>query len=239
MNIHDKPELLERLSAAYALGVLRGGARRRLEAHAARYVLVQRTMAEWQDKLTPMMEFARPAIPRPEVWQAIERRIKLKTEATPAKQGMFGFLQGLAFWRGLSLASGAIAAILVAVIWLQQPQVVEGPATDYVATLSDDKSQPVVVITGDSKRHQLVAHVVARQNLANDRSLELWAVPKKGAPRSLGLVAANGTVTLPLPDNATPDSIPLLAVSLEPKGGSPSAEGPTGPILFKGAWMRI
>jgi anti-sigma-K factor RskA len=108
-----------------------------------------------------------------------------------------------------------------------------------VATLSDDKAQPVVVITGDARHHQLTIRVVAQQAVAADKSLELWAVPKDGPPRSLGLVASTGTVTLPLPANVTPQSVPLLAVSLEPKGGSPNPNSPTGPILFKGAWVQI
>ena len=33
--------------------------------------------------------------------------------------------------------------------------------------------------------------------------------------------------------------LPLLAVTLEPKGGSPNPNGPTGPIVFKGAWVQI
>ena len=32
--------------------------------------------------------------------------------------------------------------------------------------------------------------------------------------------------------------VPTLAISLEPKGGVPSATGPTGPVLFKGALIR-
>ena len=34
------------------------------------------------------------------------------------------------------------------------------------------------------------------------------------------------------------NAIPALAISLEPKGGVPSATGPTGPVLFKGALIR-
>jgi anti-sigma-K factor RskA len=33
--------------------------------------------------------------------------------------------------------------------------------------------------------------------------------------------------------------MPVLAVSLEPKGGSPNPRAPSGPILYKGGWVRI
>ncbi|MGD7278606.1 anti-sigma factor, partial [Ralstonia pseudosolanacearum] len=29
--------------------------------------------------------------------------------------------------------------------------------------------------------------------------------------------------------------VPALAVSVEPRGGSPDPNGPTGPVIFKGA----
>jgi hypothetical protein len=28
-------------------------------------------------------------------------------------------------------------------------------------------------------------------------------------------------------------------ISMEPKGGSPNPNGPTGPMLFKGAWLPV
>jgi anti-sigma-K factor RskA len=39
--------------------------------------------------------------------------------------------------------------------------------------------------------------------------------------------------------NATGDDVVMLAVSLEPKGGSPDPTGPTGPILYKGPWVKL
>ncbi|WP_334186462.1 anti-sigma factor [Noviherbaspirillum sp.] len=239
-NLKRNDKLLEQLAGEYVLGTLRGGARRRFERWLRDDVIVKRAVAEWQDRLHPMAEFAPSAQPSPQVWQAIEKQLKLAPAPVRQDRRSFwlGLREDLSFWRGLGMASTALATILVTVMLTRQPE----PAMQtmsFVATLSDEKAQPVMVVTGDAKRRQMTVKVVMPQNIAADRSLELWAVPKQGAPRSLGLVANNGTVVLPMPEDATPESIPVLAISLEPKGGSPNPNAPSGPVIFKGAWVQI
>jgi anti-sigma-K factor RskA len=219
------------------LGTLTGGARRRFEALLPASPVLRRAVAEWQDRLVPMAEFAPTAQPSPQVWRKIAQKLQLQQAAAAATSGT-GFWDRLAFWRGLGLASTVLATILVGVLVVKQFEVT-APATTFVAMLSDEQSKPVAVVTGDPVKHQLTIRLVSNQVVAPDKSLELWAVPKTGAPRSLGLLASDGSITLPLPDNASPQSIPLLAVTLEPKGGSPKADGPTGPIVFKGAWVKV
>jgi anti-sigma-K factor RskA len=234
MNIERNQELVERLAAEYVLGTMRGGARRRFDALLARHASMRRAVEEWRDRLNPMAEFAPPVQPRPQVWDNIARQIGMPA---PRRTGLLQRLgDSLGFWRGLSLASTALAAILVAVLLTRQFGV-EAPS--FVAMLANDAAQPVALVTGDARTRKLTVKLVTPQNVAADRSLELWAVPREGAPRSLGLLAADGSITLPLPDNVTPDTAPLLAVSVEPKGGSPKTNGPSGPIVFKGAWLRI
>lgn len=236
MNIQHNEKLRDLLSAAYVVGTLRGGARRRFESYMKDSALIQREVGEWQDRLYPMAEFAGAVKPHARVWDAIEKRIK-----GPASPWAFwsSLRNDLAFWRGLGLVSTTAACLLVAFIMTRTPDTTAPTATSYVAMLADDKAQPVIVITGDATKHQLVAKLVSHPSVEAGKSLELWAVPAKGNPRSLGLVSADGTVTLPLPEFATPQSAPLLAVTLEPKGGSPNPNGPTGPILWKGAWVQI
>lgn len=247
MNIARNERLLDKLAAEYVLGTLRGGARRRYETWLKTDPIVRRATAEWQDRLHPMAQLAPVVTVPPQVWRAIAKRVGVPaTPAVPATGSRRAFWRGLrddlGFWRGLGMASTAVATILVAVLATRSPQMTAPlvpPASTYVAMLADDKAQPVAIVTGDETNHKLVVKVVLPQQVAADRSLQLWAVPKSGNPRPLGLVAADGTVTLPLPANTTPQSVSLLAISLEPKGGSPNPNGPTGPIVFKGAWLQI
>jgi anti-sigma-K factor RskA len=236
MNIQHNEKLRDQLSAAYVVGTLKGAARRRFEAYMKDSVLIQREVGEWQDRLHPMAEFAGAVKPPARVWTAIEKRIK---GAASPWAFWINLHNDLAFWRGLGLVSTTAACVLVAFLATRAPDTAQPTTTSYVAMLADDKSQPVIVITGDAAHHQLVARLVSHPAVEAGKSLELWAVPQKGNPRSLGLVSADGTVTLPLPDFATPQSAPLLAVTLEPKGGSPNPNGPSGPVLFKGAWLQI
>jgi anti-sigma-K factor RskA len=236
MNIQHNEKLRDQLSAAYVVGTLKGAARRRFESYMKDSALIQREVGEWQDRLHPMAEFAGSVKPPARLWSAIEQRIK---GAESRWAFWINLHNDLAFWRGLGLVSTTAACLLAAFLVTRAPDVALTSTTSFVAMLADDKSQPVIVITGDASRHQLVARLISHPAVEAGKSLELWAVPQKGNPRSLGLVSADGSVTLPLPDFATPQSAPLLAVTLEPKGGSPNPNGPTGPILFKGAWVQI
>ena len=249
MNIRGKAELRQKLSAEYVLGTLRGGARRRFEGWLHQDADLRNITAEWQQRMAPMAEFSTPVAPRKQVWEGIEQRLKLRPRPRfhPAWQfwrseALAGSLAGsLAFWRALGIASSLFAALLVVVL---VSRTLDAPLISHVATLSDDKAVTVLVLTADSRHHaldvRLAAGAPAGTTLAlSDKTLQLWAVPKKGHPRSLGVLADNGRATLALTDSALGADVALLAVSLEPRGGSPDPNGPTGPILYKGNWVRL
>jgi anti-sigma-K factor RskA len=240
-HLQENASLRDRLAAEYVLGTLKGGARRRFEHWLHADTSVARAVAEWQARLHPMAEFTPAVRPPQRVWNAIESMLGLaeaRTQVAVNRPARTSWFDSLAFWRNLGLGAAALAAVLVAVLLTRQPLIAPAPAV-YVATLTDDKAQPVLFVSGSPSRRELTVRIVTRQDIAANKSLELWAVPKSGSPQSLGLVAANATVTLKFPDNVTPESTPLLAVSLEPKGGSPNRNAPSGPILFKGNWVKI
>lgn len=234
MNIRNNIVLRQKLAAEYALGTLKGGARRRFEGWLHNDADLRNITAQWQQRLSPMAEFAGDVQPPKSVWAGIERRLNLK--AAPASGWKLWFNDNLAFWRSLGMVSTGLAAMLLVLVLSKTG--VEPPSIQYVATLQDEKAQNALVVTADTRNHALDVRVITSAQVAADKSLHLWAVPKTGKPRSLGVLADNRG-RFALKDSAFSDDVMVLAVTLEPKGGSPDPNGPTGPILYKGNWVRL
>ena len=235
MNCQNKPELRERLAAEYALGTLRGRARDRLRRWMREDAALARAVAEWEARLAPLAQTVQPLRAPARVWDGIEAR--LGGRALHA-----GWWDRVAFWRPLGiLASGAMAALLavVALLPAAKPPPVEGIPAAYIAVLSDPKTQRAMVVA-TARRHdtRLAVRALDPAILVSGKSLELWAVPRQGAPRSLGLLdAGQATLTLAGSADRTLGDVPLLAVSLEPRGGSRTG-APTGPVLYSGPCVK-
>lgn len=226
MNCKGKPELRQRLAAEYVLGTLRGGARRRLERWLRDDADLSREVALWEARLAPLAQAVAPVAPPARVWQAVESRL--------GRDGKKPF----SWWKALGLMASGAAAALAAVALLLTLQPREVPAA-YVAVLSDPKtSQPVLVATAAPGDRVLRVTTLDPAIHVAGRSLELWALPKGGQPRSLGLVSREKAVLklVAMADQALGD-VPALAVSLEPPGGSPSGQ-PSGPVLYTGPCVK-
>ena len=246
MNISAHPELLELLAAGHALGTLKGGARRRFEAIARDHAPVRAAALVWQSRLASMTELQKPVVPDTAVWtrirnqigveqseQALQRqRAQAQAAATPAA-GATGWLRSLALWRGAT-AAGALATVLAVVVGVGlKNELDHAPAVQYVAVLQNDKAAASMLVTFDPKNKQLVLQKVGGYQTASEKSLQLWALPPGGAPRSLGVLGDAPALKLAASESQI-RAVPALAISLEPKGGVPSAGGPTGPVLFHG-----
>ena len=246
MKFHGKTGLQDRLAAEYVLGTLRGGARRRFERWMREDAALAMAVARWEVHLAPLAGAVAPVQPPARLWRAIEQQ----TGHGASGRGLW---ESVAFWRNLGFAaSGMSAALLAANVLISQPPpqpapvpVVlrvpsEGIPTSYLAVLSEPKThKPVLVAWAGRKSDQLWVTTLDPSIHVAQKSLELWALPQTGAPKSLGLVSAGGKSALKLAAAADQSlgEIPALAVSLEPKGGSPTG-APTGPVLFTGPCVK-
>ena len=231
MNLRGKSTLRDRLAAGYVLGTLRGHARRRFEGYLHGDAALRRTVAEWNDRLGAMAEFVPAAAPRSQVWRTIETRLGLRK--APAWQ--FWRHGSLGYWRTLGVTSSMVAALLLVAVMHERST----PTISDIATLSDDQARTALLVLADRDHKRLTVRLVETPSLTPDQVLQLWAVPRDGKPRSLGLLEGGRQLALPLTRQALGADVALLAVSLEPAGGSPNPDGPSGPILYKGGWVRV
>lgn len=233
MNIRDNPALCDKLAAEYVLGTLKGGARRRFETLLRDDAALRRVRDEWQARLMPMAEFAPSQAPRAQVWRALERRLGIGRRHAGWQ---FWRSESLLLWRTLGLGSLALTLLLALML---RSTLEDTPRIDHLAALTDERARTALVITADSAARRLEVRLLDAAPVAAGRSLQLWAVPKQGNPRSLAVLAGRGAQTLALTRDALGDDVAMLAVSLEPLGGSPKPDGPSGPILYKGSWARV
>jgi anti-sigma-K factor RskA len=217
----------ELLAAEYALGVLAGPDRIAAERRIASERAFALRVAQWEQRLAPWAAEIPEVIPEPQVWERVVAALPEQTQRGRAPDGLW---QSLAFWRGLTFATGTLAAAcLAAVIYL----VVLPQQQPLVATIEGDGHRHFVA-TVDVKRGT-VAVVPAAFSADATRVPELWLIPPDGKPRPVGLLRADRGVTLPLSDElaALITGKAILAVSLEPPGGSPTGL-PTGPVIGTG-----
>jgi anti-sigma-K factor RskA len=230
MNIRDNMVLREKLAAEYVLGTLRGAARRRFETWLRDDAKLRAAVTSWQGRLGTMAELGRPVTPPARVWTGIERRLH---PLPPAPWWQFWRQDAARPWAALALAmSGvALAVVLAGRSGPMPPQ--------QIAALTDEQARVALVVTADARRGRLDVRVARDVRVPDDRTLQLWAIARNGKPRSLGILADNRSAELALDQRATGADVMLLAISLEPKGGSPDPNGPTGPVLYKGSWAKL
>jgi anti-sigma-K factor RskA len=121
MNYAD-PELRDRLAAEYALGTLRGAARRRFERLLSDDAGLLDLVENWELRLNLLAESAPAVEPPAHVWERIAQRIEPAPQ--PVRESRLVRLwDSLGFWRGAGALAAAAAAALALHMALQPPGV--------------------------------------------------------------------------------------------------------------------
>jgi anti-sigma-K factor RskA len=241
---YRNPELRDKLAAEYVLGTLHGLARARFRRLLRYDPDLRRTVAGWEERLLPLALGIPELSPSPEVWKSIESRIAgVKTRPVPDTAGPRADVRGrLALWRGLAAFASA-AALVLAFLLAQAPTPPAGPMMTVVMT--DKEANPRITVSwpapGTASKRRLTIRVIGHAEMAPETAWELWCLPAGGKPPiSMGLITTHADQTLTFPKDKWPelDQAAGMAMSVEPKGGSPTGL-PTGPVLYSGARVEI
>jgi anti-sigma-K factor RskA len=222
--------LRDMLASEYALGTLRGAARRRFEQVLAGDRELRQLVEQWEGKLNVLAQALPGVQPPAGVWRNIERRL------WPGAPSLWS---SLAFWRALALASSALVLVLAIYVGVRP---VPEAATDVVAVLASQNQEPGWVVTfsrADPRRLQ--ARALTGVPPRPEGAYELWVIPQGAkVPLAVGLLPAAGNASISLPEPVRDLVVRpgVLAVSLEPEGGSRTGL-PTGPVVYQGRLLAL
>jgi len=203
----------EALAAEYVLGVQDPADRSATEARMKSDPDFAALVADWENRLSGLNDdFAET--PAPNLLPKIEARLFPAAKRAPSRTG-----QRIGFLRWLSGMAVAAAMVLVVVATIAPPQ----SALVITLATADNRLAYEVRSFGDSLRVTRTSGVPAVEGQVH----QLWLIAPGSAPVSLGLLEAEPLV-LNYPE---PPEGWILAVSIEPEGGSSSGM-PTGPVIL-------
>ncbi|QEE46250.1 anti-sigma factor [Rhizobium sp. WL3] len=220
----------EVLAGEYVLGVLSGTERQKVDARLRHDRQFAAMVKRWEENLTQFNDdYAEVAAPD-QLLSKIEDRLFASPATVAAVKG--SLWNSLVLWRGLSFASIAALGLLVGLDYAEQIR--PKPQTALTADLAGEDQAIALHARYDGSSGRLSVTPVASGG-ADQKSLELWLVEGEQAPVSLGVLPQTGQGEIDVPEDlrARLAEGVVLAVSLEPFGGSPTGQA-TGPVVALG-----
>lgn len=212
MTEGDTPYDDDTLAAEYVLGVLETDARAEVVMRIDRDPAFAQLVSSWQERLSDLNDKYAPEPPPDRIKAALDARLFPKERS----HGIWSVFGGL-------VAAGLVVAALAFFF-------VASPSPEFGAELRADGSDYVIEleINGSELTVALVQGAIP-----DSQTLELWQIIGDAAPVSLGTIGGD----------AKPPQTPyaqgqIVAVSLEPLGGSPTG-APTGPVVALGTLREI
>jgi anti-sigma-K factor RskA len=226
-------------AAEYALGTLDPGERAVMAARRLREPDLDEAIRAWEARLAPLAEAAGPIEPPRDLLPAIEARIRGAPPEASANGTLAGLRRSVRRWRAAAIAASIVAGVL-AVGFIARESAREPAPHEYVAILQKDAASPAFAITVDLDKREFMVRPVAA-TAPPGKAYELWLIdPRIGAPRSLGVIAADSATrraNLAQYDPAVVEDA-TYAVTVEPPGGSPDGK-PSGPPVFIGKLIPV
>jgi anti-sigma-K factor RskA len=220
------------LAAEYVLGVLPEDERQGVADRIARDRAFARLVDDWEARLGPLGESYAETVPPASVKAALDLRL-FGADAAPQHGG---FWESLTVWRTIA---GALAALLLLIAVPVLRSTFTPDAPQLVALLSAEGSTVSYLAVYEAKTGAVaLSRVGAGQQ--GDRDFELWVINTDKPPVSMGVIPPGETTRVSLSDalRSQVQAGANLAISSEPKGGSPTGQ-PTGPVVAIGELRNI
>lgn len=219
----------------YALGVGNAAERRAFEREMANDAALASVVRGWDELLVALSDAVPSVQPRSELFAAVESGLGGETDgnvlAFRGRTELDRLRRSRSVWRSATALAASLAAALAIFIAVERG-LGEGPGRTLVAVVNRAGDLPALIVRVDPRAGILTVRSLATDAPA-DRSLELWSIAAGQTPRSLGVVTGEAT-TLRVTDGAAQlQGGVILAVTLEPKGGSPTGT-PSGPPVYSG-----
>ena len=230
---------IDALAAEYVLGTLSHAARSDAEARRDRDPAFDAAVLAWERRLGPLVEDVALVAPPPGLYDKIRAQIGLSSNVISFKAREQAIVRSANRWRNMAAGMTALAASLAGVVVWQDYQRRQMP-TQYVAVLQADKTLPAFLLTVDTQTNMFVVSALQKP-VEPEKSYQLWLVhDDMPEPKSLGVFNDSEMDVRPMaPPGKMHDMMMdgTYAVSLEPKGGSPTGL-PTGPVVFSGRLIK-
>lgn len=235
MNTHNDDDRNNLRYAEYVLGVLDADTRAAVAREMVENVEAATAVARWQRHLIPLTDTLPDAAPPAHVWSRITQSLKWSEARQPAPRR--SLLESLRLWQWIGVGASVIAAacvvVLVRTMAVPTPQIVAN--TVMVSSIRQTNGVVGWTATMDLSRKEMIVVAASPTAYTKDRSTQLWLIPHGGKPISVGVFKPNDTNVMSLSPSLLSQLGPsaILAVSLEPLGGSPTGQ-PTGPVVAQG-----
>lgn len=221
---------IDGLAGEYVLGTLDRPEREAAEARSAHEPRLRAAIGDWAERLQPLADTAGEQAPPAGLWPVLLSRVRSVGPALAEGARILRLERTVHRLRIATIGFGAIAAGL-AIFVLSEREVAPPPAAgmSYVAVLNGEGGKPAFVAMVNTETGMIRLRRIGGAP-PPDKSFELWQVPAKGPTVSMG-VADDISDLRPMNVSLKPGE--KLAISVEPKGGSPTGQA-TGPVVFVG-----
>lgn len=232
--------------AEYVLGLLDSQERKALERALDEDAALRGSVSAWEARLSPLGEDVADMEPPARVWRRIQADLghvdRVVAPAPAPESPVRRIWNSIRLWRTVGLvATFAMVAFVALNLSLLAPTATPPvtKSTYIAASIKGEDGLPRWTMTIDTAKREIIVVPAVALPVSDSASTELWLIPENSKPISLGVFAADRSTSIPLSkENAAKlNARAVLAVSVEPKGGSPTGQA-TGPVVGKGAMQE-